>query len=161
VEHFNIRKTFNDIIKMMKFKADLKKIYCKLVFEDDFPQFVYGDNQRLMQLTINLISNALKFTFEGGVITKVKYYRDTNQVYVEVTDTGEGINKENQGKLFKLFTTFENKVEKNITGIGLGLCICKAVVGQFNGKIDFCSEPGIGSTFMYTFEIEGISTEVV
>ena len=50
-------------------------------------------------------------------------------------------------------------MEKNISGIGLGLCICKAVVGQFNGKIDFVSEPGIGSTFMFTFDIDGISNE--
>jgi hypothetical protein len=78
-----------------------------------------------------------------------------------VSDTGEGIKKENQGNLFKLFTTFENKVEKNISGIGLGLCICKAVVGQFNGKIDFVSEPGIGSTFMFTFELDGISDQVI
>jgi signal transduction histidine kinase len=52
---------------------------------------VYGDNQRLMQLSINLISNALKFTFEGGVTTRVKYYHELNKVYVEVSDTGEGI----------------------------------------------------------------------
>jgi signal transduction histidine kinase len=78
VEHFNIRETFDDIIKMMKFKAELKQIYCRLEFEDEFPSYVYGDNQRLMQLTINLISNALKFTFEGGVTTKVKYYKETN-----------------------------------------------------------------------------------
>ena len=80
-------------------------------------------------------------------------------MYCEVSDTGEGIKQENQNKLFKLFSTFENKVEKNISGIGLGLCICKAVVGQFNGKIDFVSEPGIGSTFMFTFDIDGISNE--
>jgi signal transduction histidine kinase len=61
-----------------------------------------------MQLAINLISNALKFTFEGGVIMRVKYYADTNKIYIEVEDTGEGIKRENQGKLFKLFTTFEN-----------------------------------------------------
>ena len=58
---------------------------------DNFPKYVVGDNQRLMQLAINLISNALKFTFEGGVTTRVKYYNDTNKVYVEVQDTGEGI----------------------------------------------------------------------
>ena len=91
--------------------------------------------------------------------TRVRYYRDTNKVYCEVSDTGEGIKKENQNKLFKLFTTFENKVEKNINGIGLGLSICKAVVEQFNGKIDFVSDPGIGSTFMYTFELERVSSE--
>ena len=141
---------------MMKFKADLKHITCKVEFLDNFPRFVKGDNQRLMQLTINLISNALKFTFEGGVTTRVKYYPETNKVYVEVQDTGEGIKKENQGKLFKLFTTFENKVEKNISGIGLGLCICKAVVEQFNGKIDFVSDPGVGTTFMFTFQLDGV-----
>ena len=80
---------------MMKFKADLKQIYCKVEFQDSFPKYVYGDNQRLMQLAINLISNALKFTFEGGVITRVKYYSDTNKVYIEVEDTGEGIKLEN------------------------------------------------------------------
>jgi two-component system sensor histidine kinase/response regulator len=110
-------------------------------------------------LTINLISNALKFTFEGGVVTRVKYYEETKKVYVEVQDTGEGIKQENQGKLFKLFTTFENKVEKNINGIGLGLCICKAVVEQFNGKIDFVSEPGIGTTFMFTFQLEDVDLD--
>ena len=155
-EHFNIRQTFDDVIKMMKFKAELKKIYMKVEFLDDFPVYVYGDSQRLMQLIINLISNALKFTFDGGVITRVKYYYDTNKIYVEVQDTGEGIKHENQGKLFKLFTTFENKIQKNINGIGLGLCICKAVVEQFNGKIDFVSDPGIGTTFMFTFQLDGV-----
>ena len=62
-----------------------------------------------MQLTINLISNALKFTFEGGVITRVKYYYDTNKVYVEVTDTGEGIKQENKDKLFKLYKFIFNQ----------------------------------------------------
>ena len=92
-------------------------------------------------------------------MTRVKYYHETNKVYIEVQDTGEGIKQENQGKLFKLFTTFENKVEKNISGIGLGLCICKAVVEQFNGKIDFVSEPGIGTTFMFTFQLDGLGDE--
>ena len=56
---------------------------------------VYGDNQRLMQVIINLISNSLKFTFEGGVTTRVKYFKKSQKVYCEVQDTGEGIKKEN------------------------------------------------------------------
>jgi signal transduction histidine kinase len=50
-------------------------------------------------------------------------------------------------------------VEKNVSGIGLGLCICKAVVEQFKGKIDFVSEPGIGTTFMFTFQLEGVDLD--
>jgi signal transduction histidine kinase len=94
-ERFNIRQTFDDVIKMMKFKADIKEIECKVIFQNSMPKFVYGDNQRLMQLAINLISNALKFTFEGGVTTRVKFFSDSNKLYVEVEDTGEGIKQEN------------------------------------------------------------------
>ena len=159
VEAFNLRDTFHDILKMMRFKADLKEIECRVEFHGDVPQWVYGDSQRLMQLTINLISNALKFTFEGGVVTRVSFYEELNKVLVEVEDTGEGIKPENQGRLFKLFNTFENKQEKNINGIGLGLCICKAVVEQFEGKIDFVSEPGMGTTFMFTFQLEGVDPD--
>ena len=79
---------------MMKFKAELKEIYCKVIFEDDMPTHVYGDHQRLMQVLINLISNALKFTFEGGVTIVASYIRKTNKIYCEVKDTGEGIKKE-------------------------------------------------------------------
>ena len=106
LEEFNLKETFTSIIEMMKFKADLKKIYCEVVFDDDVPTYVFGDNQRLMQIIINLISNALKFTFEGGVMTRVSFNRKTNKIFCEVQDTGEGIKKENQKKLFKLFSTF-------------------------------------------------------
>ena len=93
--HFNLRQTFDDIVKMMKFKADLKDIYCRVELPPRLPKYVYGDNQRLMQLTINLISNALKFTFEGGVVCSVKYYAEIKKLYIEVSDTGEGIPLEN------------------------------------------------------------------
>jgi signal transduction histidine kinase len=106
LEEFNLRETFNDITEMMRFKADLKNIYCKVVFDDDLPKYVYSDNQRLMQVLINLISNALKFTFEGGVKTRVSFCQKTKKIFCEVQDTGEGIKKENQKKLFKLFSTF-------------------------------------------------------
>ena len=94
MDNFNLQETFEDINEMMKFKADMKGTYCRVEFED-LPKLVYGDNQRLMQVIINLISNALKFTFEGGVTTRVKYQKETKKIYCEVQDTGEGIKKNN------------------------------------------------------------------
>jgi signal transduction histidine kinase len=108
-ESFDLKSTFEDITEMMRFKAELKNIYCKTEFDPNLPKKVIGDNQRLMQVLINLISNALKFTFMGGVLIKVKYEYDHKKLFVEIIDTGEGIKKENQKKMFKLFQTFGGK----------------------------------------------------
>jgi K+-sensing histidine kinase KdpD len=160
VASFDIQETFRDIIKMMKFKADMKQVYCRLEIDEDMPQFVQGDQQRLVQLMVNLMQNALKFTFSGGVVVKLNYHTESMCLYCEVSDTGEGISKEKQEDLFKLFTYDGKKRQNSTSGIGMGLCICRAIVEQFNGKINFVSEPGIGTTFMFTFQLDFIITDL-
>jgi len=133
-EKFNLHELFDNVCEMIKFKADIKQIFCDVELERNLPVMVFGDQQRLMQIVINLMSNALKFTFFGGVKTKVKYLNPLLEV--SVTDTGDGMSLETQKNLFKLFGTKSSKNERNIGGIGLGLCICKMLVEQFGGKID-------------------------
>lgn len=103
---FNLKEMFIDIIEMMKFKANIKEIYCVVEFDDSVPSHVRGDDQRLMQVVINLISNSLKFTFVGGVTAKVAFDHQTSMLKVDIIDTGEGIQSENQENLFKLFARF-------------------------------------------------------
>ena len=104
-----------------------------------------------MQVLLGLQSNALKFTEGGDVHIIVKIERDFLKIAVK--DTGIGISKENQKKLFKLFGFLEETKSQNINGVGLGLAISKQIVKQYEGDIELESEEGVGSTFTFRFRI--------
>jgi two-component system, sensor histidine kinase ChiS len=106
-------------------------------------------------VVLNLLSNSLKFTDEGGrILIKGLLVKqgDYNYLEVSVMDTGIGISKENQEKLFTMFGFLEDSSERNSHGIGLGLAISQQIVMEFGGgKIDLISEIGEGSTFTFKF----------
>ena len=95
------------------------------------------DSLRLQQVLLNLLSNAIKYTQEGEIkiIVALNSRNNENYIRVAVKDTGLGISKRDQKKLFKLFGTVENDKNLNKKGIGLGLCICKMISTQFGGDI--------------------------
>ena len=108
---------------------------------------------------LNLFSNAIKFTNRNGKIT-ILVEKLECQVRISVTDNGLGIKLEEQGKIFKLFSSIRDKKRKvNLKGIGLGLVISKMIVQKFKGAIDFISEYEKGSTFFFTFQIEDFDQE--
>ena len=114
------------------------------------------DKQRVMQVLLNLQSNALKFTEKGYVKIEVSVQRREASKYlkIEVIDTGIGIKLEDQDKLFKLFGFVQDAQQLNTNGIGLGLVISDNIVNQYNGKIVFESEYEKGSRFSFTFELQ-------
>ncbi len=116
---------------------------------------VEADPNRLIQVFVNLIGNAIKFTDKGGV--EVRILRKGRSVRVEVIDTGIGISKEDKGKLFKKFYQLQRKglTVQEGSGTGLGLVIAKEIVNLHGGKISVLSEPGRGSTFWFTLPISG------
>lgn len=103
------------------------------------------DRERLYQIIYNLIDNAVKFTKEGRI--ELKFDVIDNKIIMVVEDTGIGINSENLNKIFDRFF----KVDSFAPGAGLGLCLCKAMVGNMGGDIKVKSELGIGSKFIFTF----------
>ena len=105
-----------------------------------------------------LQSNALKFTENGSVLIHVHVFDKLLQISVK--DTGVGISKENQEKLFKLFGFLAETQKMNKNGVGLGLVIAKDICQAFNGTISVDSEVGTGSTFTYTFPLEEAEKEV-
>jgi signal transduction histidine kinase len=107
---------------------------------------VFGDEQRLAQVVDNLLSNALKFTPPGGSVT-VTLERDRDTVLVEVADTGFGISRDEQERLFTRFFRTENAVKRAIQGTGLGLSIAKAIVEGHGGTISVESAEGRGASF--------------
>ena len=114
--------------------------------EPGLPQIV-GDRNRLLQVLINLISNAVKFTESGSVICRVK--RENNGVCISVIDTGVGIAPEDQPKVFEKFRQVGDTLTDKPKGTGLGLPICKQIVDHHGGRIWVESELGNGSTFSF------------
>ena len=116
------------------------------------------DPQRLQQVTLNLLTNAMKFSKSGGtvelggkILTKKKGGKLLKFVEIYVKDNGYGISKNDKNKLFKLFGKIKQTGGLNKQGIGLGLNICKQICELFDGDIDVDSELGVGSKFYFKF----------
>ncbi|MBD2387155.1 PAS domain S-box protein [Cylindrospermum sp. FACHB-282] len=110
------------------------------------PQII-GDRNRLLQVLINLISNAVKFTESGSVICRVK--QENDGVCISIIDTGVGIVPEDQPKVFEKFRQVGDTLTDKPKGTGLGLPICKQIIDHHGGRIWVESEPGKGSTFSF------------
>ncbi|MEH2408379.1 response regulator [Nostoc sp.] len=126
------------------FETNGLQLVCEI--EPGLPQIV-GDRNRLLQVLINLISNAVKFTESGSVICRVK--QENEGVCISVIDTGVGITAEDQPKVFEKFRQVGDTLTDKPKGTGLGLPICKQIVDHHGGKIWVESEPGKGSTFSF------------
>jgi signal transduction histidine kinase len=119
--------------------------------EKDLPA-VTGDLDRFIQVMLNLISNAVKFTPQGSVTCAAR--KINNEVVLSVTDSGIGIAKEDHPKVFEKFKQVGDTLTDKPSGTGLGLPICKEIVEHYGGRVWVESEPGKGSTFSFTIPFE-------
>ncbi|MCZ0930483.1 ATP-binding protein [Halomonas janggokensis] len=117
------------------------------------PRYVIGDAARLRQIIMNLINNALKFTEEGVVRFYVRSLTGNNILF-EVLDTGCGISEEHQAQLFTAFSQVDASIARRHEGTGLGLAICKRLVEAMQGNIGVSSQPGLGSRFWFTVNMD-------
>jgi two-component system, sporulation sensor kinase E len=152
VMKFNFMKaTMNEIVgqavETMLPKAENKNI--KLRFIEEITPEILIDTDKITQVIINLINNALKFTDDGGSI-KVALTDDCDHATVSINDNGIGIKIDDQKKLFKPFVQVDSSYTRKYEGSGLGLSICKGIVNSHGGKIWIESEFGKGSTFRFT-----------
>jgi signal transduction histidine kinase len=138
-----------------------KRVELKIEIEDGLPE-VKGDRDRLIQVLINLISNAAKFTDEGSVTVRAvraERIRGAEQgkadelIQVSIADTGVGISEEDQMEIFEKFKQAGDTLTEKPKGTGLGLPICKQIVEYHGGVIWVESEPGKGSTFSFTLPV--------
>jgi signal transduction histidine kinase/ActR/RegA family two-component response regulator len=154
---FNLRNEVNEVVKLLKYKAEQKMLRFGVEFDSKVSEWVIGDPLRLKQVLINLCNNAIKFTQSGSVRVLVKLSKKTHGVEVvkfEVIDTGIGISPENQRKLFKTFSQVDASISRKYGGTGLGLAICKRLVKLMNGRIGVESAEGLGSRFYFTTRFE-------
>jgi signal transduction histidine kinase len=119
--------------------------------EEPLPE-IQGDRDRLIQAVINLLSNAVKFTEQGSVTCRV--VKRANDILISVVDTGIGIDKKDQEKIFEKFRQVNGNVGNKWQGTGLGLPISKQIIERHGGRIWVESEPAAGSTFAFTLPVK-------
>ncbi len=131
--------------------------------DPDLPAEVVGDPVRIRQVLFNIAGNAVKFTQSGSVTMRVElahFDGDRVTIRVAVTDTGIGISKENQVRLFRPFTQAEASTTRRFGGTGLGLSICRRLAELMGGDIGVTSEVNVGSTFWFTFAADLVPAAV-
>ena len=157
IRDFKIEDVFDKLIMM--FSPRTSKEFIELLVDIDLetPRAIRGDELRLQQILVNLVSNAVKFTEKGGIILvgvkELEYESvESGRLKLEflVKDTGIGIEPEHIEKIFEPFSQADTSTTRNYGGTGLGLCICKQLVEMMGGSIRVESELGKGSTFSFT-----------
>jgi len=118
------------------------------------PPLMISDRQKVKQVIVNLLSNALKFTHQGGIEIGVDYDPDTRLSSIAVTDTGIGIAPEHHDKIFEDFRQVDDSPSRQYGGTGLGLAICRRLASALGGRITLQSNLGEGSTFTLTIPVE-------
>ncbi len=141
----NIERLIQDAVSMVRFSKQHDFEYNI----DPEALFVKGDQTKLRQVLQNLVSNAVKYSPQGGKVGVRVENHSPEEIMVSVSDQGMGVPKDKLGKLFQKFSRVDSKESKEIKGAGLGLWICREVVGAHGGKIWMESEPGKGSTVKF------------
>ncbi|MGI9227750.1 MAG: response regulator, partial [Gammaproteobacteria bacterium] len=156
---FNLIELIEETVDLLKEIASKKGINLVCKLEYGIPLFVIGDPNRLRQVLNNLIHNAIKFTEEGEVCIQVQVSKSQINdsdivVKFKVTDSGIGISKENQTKIFSSFTQEDDSTTRKYGGTGLGLSICQQLIQLMGGEIKIDSSPGKGSNFNFTLQFK-------
>ena len=156
---FNFYKLLDAIKSSLELQMKGKGLAFEITYDSNVPEYLHGDSQRISQIIINIISNAIKFTNNGYVKLDVKKRDD---VYLfSVKDSGIGITPEHQVQLFKSYAQADESISRKYGGTGLGLSISKQLVELMGGKIYFSSEVGIGSTFVFELSISDADEDFV
>ena len=154
---FELLQPVTDTINMLQFKADEKSNQLLIETNEPLPEVVSGDRSRLRQILTNLVGNAIKFTDKGKITIKIRNLGKTNEHHLlefEIADTGIGISKEQQAKLFKSFSQADAGTYGKYGGSGLGLSISAKLVELMGGTIRVDSAPGQGSRFIFTIKVK-------
>jgi two-component system sensor histidine kinase BarA len=152
---FDLREALEDSMDLMAPLAHEKGLELILLIYSDVPLALYGDSNRIRQVLLNLLGNALKFTSRGSVVVRVMLEDEDcddehASLRISVSDTGIGLSEEEQSRLFTAFSQADSSATRRFGGTGLGLFISRKLVELMGGTIGVESEAGSGSTFWFT-----------
>lgn len=152
---YELGQLLSNLINSVSIKVEEKKLSFEVDVDKNIPSVLYGDELRIRQAVLNLLTNAIKYTREGSISLKVAFERVNQKeicIYISVTDTGIGIRKEDRERLYDSFVRLEEKRNRSIEGAGLGMTITRQIMDMMQGDILIESEYGKGSTFTLSFK---------
>ncbi|MGD8947952.1 MAG: response regulator [Desulfobacterales bacterium] len=150
---FSFKNTIDDSLRIMAMKAHVKGIELAYRIAPKVPDRLLGDPTRLRQVLLNLVDNAIKFTDKGEVIVYVASKKPSDLdviLHISVVDTGIGISKEKQRRIFTAYDQGDTSISRRFGGTGLGLAVSAQLVNLMGGSINVKSRPGEGSRFRFT-----------
>lgn len=160
---FKVSGLLDTVCSIVEFAAQEKGLYLRVDIDADTPNVLMGDPQRISQVLLNLMNNAVKFTSQGGVILRVQVVDNTDDAQqvdksvllsISVQDTGIGLTQEQMQRLFQPFMQADSSVTRRFGGTGLGLAISRRLVELMGGTIRVDSQIGVGSTFAFSLCLE-------
>lgn len=160
---FNLKQLGSNIISSFEFQAEQKRNKLEFKYDENIPVILFGDSVRLSQILINLIGNAIKFTYNGKIVLAMQLVsKNENNIIVniEVSDNGIGISQKDQEQIFENFSQIDRE-SSEYQGTGLGLSIVKRLVELFGSKIILDSDIGKGSVFSFTLDFGFDSSDKV
>jgi PAS domain S-box-containing protein len=163
-EPFNLEQKINELKRTFQPKANEKKIELITMITKDVPAYVKGDQFRLNQILLNLISNAIKFTSKGSITVRVELKKGSTEnctLLFSVTDSGIGIAEDKLNSIFDTFTQAYTDTTRKFGGTGLGLAISKNLVQLQQGYMGVHSKLGAGSTFYFEIPYKTVSPQEI
>jgi len=151
-ESFPIHELIKDLYEEFSLKAKEKDIQLSFKKGTERPLIVNADKQKIKQVLVNLIENALKYGSEHGNIVAGCYEMDDKHVYIEISDDGPGISEEHLPRIFERFYRADRSRSRAIGGTGLGLAIVKHIIEAHGQTVNVRSKPGVGSSFGFTLD---------
>lgn len=161
---FSLKNILAGVTDMFVFQAGEKGVSLKCQIDPDLPPAFIGDDNRLWQILVNLVGNAMKFTHQGGVDIRVSLIGESSGQYeigFAVQDTGIGIEPERQKMIFDKFTQADGTTTRRFGGTGLGLAITRELLDLMGGIVEVTSDVGRGSTFSFAIRLMACSLDEV
>jgi len=157
---FDLHTCVEEAAELMAETARQKGVYLRVMIEPDVPSGFWGDPGRVRQVLLNYLSNAIKFTINGGVTLRVSMMQEQpRRLLFAVTDTGIGLSEQQKNRLFTAFTQADSSTTRRYGGTGLGLVICRKLAELMGGEVGVESKSGSGSTFHFTAPLQPSGTQ--
>ena len=151
---FVIQELTKEVFEVFSLRSEEKRIHCSIKKDSEIPVMVIADKEKIRQVLINIIDNALKYGKVNGKIEAAFYKLENHTALIEISDDGEGISEEHRQRIFERFYRIDQARSRTIGGSGLGLAICKHIIEAHQQNIHVRSTPDVGSTFCFSLPLK-------